>query len=183
MKKSLIFASVVTTGIAAAPNAQATLAADAQLLMGPQTGFCWYGLGTYPDNCTIGVIPDGNYFAFDNDSDGTWDDIERVGIEAGADGGILLGVSQMVATETVGGIGSIDVTWNFFGGPGNHIQDGSLSVIAGTNTIDMTGWTIYFGEKKTPPYQAHEALSTWVGVRQLLLLVPLQLVLLVRHSH
>ena len=148
MKKTLIFAAIATAGMVAAPSAQATLAADAQLLMGPQTGFCSYGLGTYPDACTVAAIPDGNYFAMDNDGSGAWEDAERVGITAGLDGGILLGVSQMTATTDMvtPGLGSIDATWNFFGNPGNHIQDASISVIAGTNTIDMTGWTVLWGD-------------------------------------
>ena len=129
-------------------NASASLAADASLLMGPQTGFCSYNLGTYPDNCTVAAIPDGNYFAMDNDGSGVWEDGERVGIEAGPDGGILLGVDQ----STIPGI---DATWNFFGNPGNHAQDGTTLGVAtddgaGNVTLDMTGWTVMWGAPQAP---------------------------------
>ena len=153
MKKTLIFAAVAAAGMVAAPSAQAALAADAQLLMGPQDGFCDFGLGTYPDGCLVAAVPDANYFAMDSDGSGVFDNGERVGIEAGLDGGILLGVSQMVTSETFGVPGSIDVTWNFFGAPGNHIQDGTIAVSStagNTATINMTGWTVFWGDPTSP---------------------------------
>ena len=146
MKKTLIFSALATAGMIAAPSAHAALAADAQLLMGPQTGFCSYGLGTYPDNCTVAAIPSGNYFAMDNDGSGVWEDGERVGIEAGPDGGILLGVDQSAFP-------SIDATWGFFGNPGNHVQAGTLSVASAAGnsaTINMTGWTVMWGAPQAP---------------------------------
>ena len=146
MKKLILGTAILAVAGGMSTSANATLASNAALLMGPQTGFCDYDLGTYPDSCTVAAIPDGNYFAMDNDGSGSWENSERVGIEVGADGGILLGVSQTGTTETFGGIGSIDKTWNFFGNPGNHTQAGTLSVIAGTNTIDMTGWTVLWGD-------------------------------------
>ena len=152
MKKTLIFAAVATAGMIAAPSAQAALAADAQLLMGPQDGFCDFDLGTYPDACVVAAIPSANYFAMDSAGDG-FDNSDRVAIEAGLDGGILLGVSQMVTSEVIGVPGSIDVTWNFFGNPGNHIQDGTISVATAagnTATINMTGWTVFWGDPTSP---------------------------------
>ena len=146
MKKTLIFAAVATAGAIAAPSAHAALAADAQLLMGPQTGFCSFDLGTYPDACVVAAIPDGNYFAMDNDGSGAWEDAERVAIEAGPDGGILLGQDQSAFP-------SIDATWNFFGNPGNHTQAGTLSVASSagnTATINMSGWTVMWGAPQAP---------------------------------
>lgn len=146
MKKSLLFAAVATAGVIAAPNAQASLAVDANLNMGAQTGFCSYDLGTYPDACVVAAIPSGNYFAMDNDGSGAWEDSERVGIEAGVDGGILLGQTQI--------LGGIDATWGFFGNPGNHVQDSSLSISSdngmGDVTIDMSGWTVMWGAPQGP---------------------------------
>lgn len=146
INKNLLNAMVMALLSGAAVSVSAALPTNAILKLDSQTGFCDFGLGTYPDNCTVAAIPDGNYFAMDNDGSGSWENSERVGIEVGADGGILLGVSQTGTTETFGGIGSIDKTWNFFGNPGNHTQAGTLSVIAGTNTIDMTGWTVLWGD-------------------------------------
>ena len=143
----LLRTAVAATLTCSAMSVSAALPANAVLQMGPQTGFCDYGLGTYPDNCTVAAIPDGNYFAMDNDGSGVWEDGERVGIEAGPDGGILLGVDQSAFP-------SIDATWNFFGNPGNHVQAGTLSVAsddgAGNATINMTGWTVMWGAPQAP---------------------------------
>ena len=146
MKKTLIFGAIATAGMIAAPSAQAALAADANLNMGPQTGFCAYDIGTYPDSCTVAAVPSGNYFAMDNNGSGVWEDAERVGISAGVDGGILLGQDQVK--------GGIDATWGFFGNPGNHIQKSSLTIAsddgAGNATIDMSGWTVTWGNPQGP---------------------------------
>ena len=147
MKKTALSAALAAMAFGVSSNASAALAADAQLLMGPQTGFCDYDLGTWPDSCTVAAIPDGNYFAMDNDGSGAWENAERVGIEAGPDGGILLGVDQSAFP-------SIDATWNFFGNPGNHVQAGTLAVAtddgAGNATLDMTGWTVQWGAPQAP---------------------------------
>ena len=138
MKKSLLFAAVATAGVIAAPSAQASLAADANLNMGAQTGVCAYDMGTYPDSCIVAATPTGNYFAMDNDGSGIWEDAERVGIDAGVDGGILLGQDQI--------LGGIDSEWGFFGAPGYHFQNSSLSISSdngmGDVTLSMSGWTV-----------------------------------------
>ena len=146
MKKTLIFAAVATAGMIAAPSAQASLLAGSSLLMGPQTLGCNYDLGTPPDGCLAGTHPTGNYFAMDNDSSGIFEEAERVGIEAGTDGGIILGKDQSA-------LGLIDTTWDFFGSPGNHTQAGTLTIASddgnGNVTIDMTGWTVMWGTPQT----------------------------------
>ena len=155
MKKTAISIAIVGMALGlASNNASAALASDASLLMGPQDGFCDFDLGTYPDACVVAAIPSANFFAMDNDGSGSFDNGERVGMEAGLDGGILLGTSQLVTSETFGVPGSIDVTWNFFGAPGNHIQDATLSVAsddgAGNATLNMTGWTVFWGDPTSP---------------------------------
>ena len=140
MKKTLIFAAVATAGMIAAPSAQAALAAGSGLMMAPQTGFCSFGLGTYPDACVVAAIPDGNYFAMDQDGSGAFDDEERVGIEAGTDGGIILGKDQSAT-------GLVDNMWGFFGADGWHTQAGTLSISSAAGnaaTINMTGWTVFW---------------------------------------
>ena len=62
MKKTILTISLAISLIASvSTNANASLASNATLLMGPQTGICEFDLGVYPDACLAGVIPTGNY--------------------------------------------------------------------------------------------------------------------------
>ena len=141
MNNKIISLSTIVLICGISNNANAALVGDATLLMGPQTGFCDYDLGTYPDSCVVATIPDGNYFAMDNDGSGFLENSERVGIEAGTDGGIKL--------SSVQGAGEIDSVWSFFDGDGYHITLSGITVSsdngAGNVTLDMTGWTLFWG--------------------------------------
>ena len=105
MKKS-IRCTAITLALTVVTSANAALDANEVLLMGPQTGFCAYFLGTYPDSCAVQPIPSGNYFAMDTDGNEVFDDFERVGITGY---GITLGIAQSA--------GEIDDTWMFFAAP------------------------------------------------------------------
>ena len=140
MKKTILSATLViilTAGVSA--NTHASLASNATLLIGPQTTHCSYGLGV-PGACTISEIPDANYWGIDVDADGVnvINETDLVAIEAGTDGGIVLGSVQEP--------GDIDAEWEWFGALGSHTQAGTLSIAsddgAGNVTLDMTGWNI-----------------------------------------
>ena len=136
MKKT-IRSTAIILALTAVTSANAALDANEVLLMGPQTGFCAYNLGTYPDACIIQPIPSGNFFTMDTNGDGIFDDVERVGITGY---GITLGVAQSA--------GEIDDTWMFFGAPGNHTTNNGLVVAsddgAGNATINMSGWNVHW---------------------------------------
>ncbi len=135
--KKLLLTTAIIAAASVSTSANATLASDATLSIDPAV------LGGYYGNVVLG----GSYFAMDNDGSGAWEKKERVGLAAGSDGGINLGQAQTGTSEDFsGGTGSIDTTWNFFGNPGNHTQNATLAVVAGTNTIDMTGWTVFWGD-------------------------------------
>ena len=143
MKKTILSTTLViilTAGVSA--KTHASLASNATLNIGPQTGFCAYDAGTYPDACVVAAYPDGNYFAMDNDGSGAFEDGERIGITAGTDGGIVLGAVQ--------GVGDIDAAWDYFGSTGFHTQAGTLSIAsddgAGNVRLDMTGWTVNWND-------------------------------------
>ena len=63
----LLRTAVAVSLTCSAMSVSAALPAKALLQMGPQTGFCDFDLGTWPDSCVVAAIPDGNYFAMDND--------------------------------------------------------------------------------------------------------------------
>jgi len=155
MKKTLIFAAIATAGMIAAPSAQAAMATDAVLTLGPQDGFCDFGLGTYPDACVVAAIPSANYFAMDNDGSGEWENSERVGIEAGT-GGINLAAASPA--------GQIDSVWNFFGGDGWHTTKNALSITsdngAGNVTLGMAGWNVFWNGGDIDMGQGADAIVT-----------------------
>lgn len=153
INKNLLHAAVTLTLTCSAMSVSADLPGKAELLMDPQTGFCDFDLGTYPDACVVRAVPDANYFAMDNSGDGVFDNDERVAIEPGLDGGIALGKTQTFGTSTGTGTslvitapGDIDAGWGFFNAAGWHTQAGTVSVAsddgAGSATLDMTGWTV-----------------------------------------
>ena len=157
MKKTILSATLViilTAGVSA--NTHASLASNATLNIGPQTGFCADDAGTYPDACVVAAYPDGNYFAVDNDGSGAFEGYEHVGITAGTDGGIVLGAVQ--------GVGDIDAAWDYFSGTGFHTQSGTLSIAsddgAGNVRLDMTGWTIIWNDEDINLIQGLPAMIT-----------------------
>ena len=157
MKKTAISAALAAMAFGVASNASANLAPDAALLMGAQSFTCPYDLGTPPD-CVAGApVPQSNFFAMDNDGSGVWEDAERVALDPGTDGGIVLGATQGFGTSTGTGPtlvitapGGIDAGWGFFGSAGWHTQAGTLAVAtddgAGSVTLDMTGWNVHWND-------------------------------------
>lgn len=135
--KNAIRGTAIILALAGVTSVNAALDANEVLLMGPQTGFCAYDLGSYPDACIIQPIPSSNFFAMDTDGDGIFSDSERVGITGY---GITLGIAQSA--------GEIDDTWMFFGAPGNHTTNNGLVVAsddgAGNATINMSGWNVHW---------------------------------------
>lgn len=141
MKKTILSATLViilTAGVSA--NTHASLASNATLLIGPQSTRCYLDLGV-PGACEVAEIPDANYWGIDTDPyDGVAviEEFDLVAIEAGANGGIVLGSVQEP--------GDIDAEWEWFGALGSHTQAGTLSIAsddgAGNVTLDMTGWNI-----------------------------------------
>ena len=136
-------------------NVNAALASNATLLMGSQSSHCFNDLGM-PGACTDYEIPDSNYFAVDGMNahiintnkleDGVFSEEERVGIETGIDGGIILGAIQDV--------GYIDSSWVFNGGTGNHYTRSPITIIsddnAGNVILDMSGFTVWWENEYTP---------------------------------
>jgi len=133
MNKKLLASTMGLAFVAmgATSTASAALATDATLTMDT------YVLGGYYGNLVVG----GSYFAMDNGGvAGVFEKSERTGLTG--NNGIQLGSDQS-------DLGNIDVTWNFFQNPGNHVQAGTLSVSsddgAGNATINMSGWTVMWG--------------------------------------
>lgn len=136
-------------------TANASLAHNSILLMGPQSSHCFNDMGI-PGACTDFEIPDSNYFAVDGikantittyrDSDGVFSEDERIAIEAGIDGGIILGTTQNV--------GSIDSSWILNGGSGSHYTRSPITILsddnAGNVTLNMSGLTVWWENEYTP---------------------------------
>ena len=136
-------------------TANASLAHNSTLLMGPQSSHCLNDSGT-PGACTDFEIPDSNYFAVDGikantittyrDTDGVFSEDERIAIEAGIDGGIILGAIQNV--------GNIDSSWVLNGGTGYHYTRSPITIIsddhAGNVTLNMSGFTVWWEDEYTP---------------------------------
>ncbi len=153
----------------AAVSVSAALPTNAILKLDSQTGFCDFGLGTYPDNCTVAAIPDGNYFAMDNDGSGSWENGERVGFGGGSDGGITLAGAQPNygtdgATGTPLDPGQIDAGWDFFGSHGWHITTAAPSIIsddgAGNVTLGMSGFFVHWNGGDIDMGQGADAVLT-----------------------
>ena len=135
-------------------TANASLAHNSTLLMGPQSSHCLNDSGT-PGACTDFEIPDTNYFAVDywnphtnnfTYSDYVFTEEERVAIEPGLSGGIILGTTQ--------DIGEIDSSWAFNNGIGYHYTRSPVTVITDDNNgnvvLNMSGLTIWFNDSFIP---------------------------------
>ncbi|RKZ59318.1 MAG: hypothetical protein DRQ44_13825 [Gammaproteobacteria bacterium] len=131
--------ALMTIALVLSTNVGASLASNAALLMSPQVTHCVNDAGA-PGDCAIGEVPDANYFAIDNDFSGLFEESERTGIEAGLQGGIVLGAVQS--------LGDIDAAWSISGFLGYHTQAGTISIASddgeGNVTIDMTGWKVNY---------------------------------------
>ena len=139
MKKSVIgsvVAAVFSMGTSTAANA--ALASSAILDFSDSVNACVIG-GTYP-NCDHEITTvTGSYFGMDTSGDQIIQDSEKNALTS-AGTGITLGTAQ--------GVGEIDMTWSFGGNEGNHYSKQGLSVVSAagnTASIDMTGWTIFWG--------------------------------------
>lgn len=122
-------------------TANASLAYNSTLLMGEQSSHCLNNLGT-PGSCTDYEVPDRNYWVFDVSADRVFSEDERISIEAGADGGIVLGATQ--------GIGDIDANWIFIGATGYHYTRTPITIISDDNSgnvvLDMSGLSIWWND-------------------------------------
>ncbi|HEY9202584.1 MAG TPA: choice-of-anchor U domain-containing protein [Gammaproteobacteria bacterium] len=139
IKQNLIQTAILLATSTLYTPAFAAMPTDAILEMSEQTYFCDYGLGTYPD-CMAGAVVDANYFGMDTSGDGTFQNGERTGIEAGTDNGLILGLSQAA--------GEIDSEWTFFSNSGWHITSSPITIATDDNsgnvTLDMTGWRVFW---------------------------------------
>ena len=143
VKKTLTASIAIILMAGVYVNANAALATNATLLMGPQTGFCDFGLGTYPDSCVVAAIPDGNYFAMDNDGSGTVEPGEMIPIKvlADLDFNDLTPATGSHAGDINGTESPVSDIWEFFGGTGMDYLTSAM-VDNGDGTVDMTGWTV-----------------------------------------
>ena len=87
-----------------------------------------------------------NYWSYDLNSDSIFSEDERTNIEAGIDGGIILGTTQ--------GIGYIDSSWNYNGGTGYHYTHTPITIISDDNSgnveLDIYGLRLWWeGEHYT----------------------------------
>ncbi len=144
MNKTILCLALSSVAMLAATNVNADLPVKAELDFDP------FVLGGYYGDLVVG----GSYFAMDNDGSGAWEKKERVGLTAGADGGIALGATQ--------GAGDIDAQWSFFSSTGNHTQAASLSVAsddgAGNVTFNMSGWNVFWNSGNIDMGQGADAI-------------------------
>ncbi len=152
MKKSLsLVGSAIALALSAgvSSNASATLVSNAVLNFSNGVNACQAG-GTYP-NCNYSATTvNGSYFVMDTNGNGVLEQTERVAL-ANAGTGITLGTPQAR--------GAVDLTWAFGGNPGEHYTQGvngtdtngiSVATASGnTATIDMAGWTVWWGAAGT----------------------------------
>lgn len=96
----------------------------------------------------------GSYFALDNNSDGTIQDDEKNVIEAGYDGGIIIGRTQLPGIsipESPAGAG-IDNPWSFNGRVGWHETTSAVSVVNDlgiAKELDFSGWSVNWNGVRT----------------------------------
>jgi len=122
-------------------TAHASLTGNAILDFTDGAESCQSG-GVFP-NCDFGAttVLIGSYFAMDLTNVGVFDETERVALE-NAGTGLTLGAAQVA--------GAIDLDWSFGGNLGRHLTKNALTFTqTGVNTysIDMTGWTINWGNE------------------------------------
>lgn len=151
--KKIIVSSVLTASMFT-PTAYASLVSNAVLDFTDGIESCAGGLGTYPDNCTYGLVVNdnsGSYFSVGSANPSKAD--RRAIKSAGA--GITLGTAQV--------IGEIDETWLYGGNPGNHYTQGDgptvISTSGNTATVSMVGWTVWWG-----PSGAEGSINMGTGV-------------------
>jgi len=137
--KKVIYMLVVTFGFSFSNSVNAVLVSDAVLDFNNGNYTCTIG-GVAPDNCEYGVTNvSGSYFGMDVSGDGVIQDSEKVALSS-AGTGITLGSSQYVS--------EIDNPWSFGGNLGSHRTTQGLvidSASGSTASLDMTGWTVYWG--------------------------------------
>ena len=142
-KKYISAAVLAVTSSIYASQGLATMPSNAILNFDDGVFSCQAG-GTYP-TCQYGVttVATGSYFTMDTNSNSTFDETERVAI-TNAGSGLNLAASQSV--------GELDNQWIFGNNPGYHhtsTANGIPQVVSDDNggnvTIDMNGWTVYWG--------------------------------------
>jgi len=93
------------------------------------------------------IVSSGSYFSMDTNGDGIFRDNEKIGINPGDDGGIVIGkvqpadINQNSCTSTINS-GLIDEPWCFFGNAGAHQTLDRPITVNADGTLDFTGWSV-----------------------------------------
>lgn len=136
-------------------SANAALAYNATLSMGPQVTHCFNGSGM-PGTCSDYEIPDTNYLAVDywnphtntfTSQDYIFSEDERIALEPGSAGGITLGEAQSP--------GEIDSGFVFNGIDYYHHSQSAVTIISDDNegnvVLDMSGLGLWSTEGGSIP--------------------------------
>jgi len=137
---------VLSSAVAVALSAGVSTSANAALTGGETLDFadgvytCAIG-GTYPTcDYNVTTVATGTYFAMDTNSNGTFDESERVAMTS-------TGTGLILDSATGQGLGAIDNPWIFGSNPGQHVTNvqGSSPSVNPDGTVNMSGWSVYWG--------------------------------------
>lgn len=87
-------------------------------------------------------VSSGSWFALEGDNNSKIAGSEKVAINPGSDGGLIIGVTQAP--------GEIDGGWSFFGYSGGGHYTTVAPTGGTTNGVDMSGWAVYWNGLNIP---------------------------------
>jgi len=144
-KHKILSSAIMLTCGMLSQTSQAAMPANGSAVLNFTSGVysCAIG-GTYPAcDYNVTTVATGAYFAMDTNSNGTFDESERVAVVSTGTG-LTLGIAQIT--------GEIDVPWVFGSNPGQHntsAQGTTPSITtddgAGSVALSMSGWTVWWG--------------------------------------